>query len=90
MSSNISKFHIIKEKTKTKNSVVYLIKNESLDKITILKSIDKNSLLSSPKSYEMLKRERDFYSSNICPNIFPSFIKPYKDDNNLYIEIQRS
>lgn len=81
----LSGLSIIKEKYRTKNSVIYLVKNESLDKITILKSIEKNSL--SKKSYEMLKRERDFYSSNICPNIFPSFIKPYKDDNNLYIEM---
>ena len=87
MSSNISKFHIIKEKTKTKNSVVYLIKNESLDKITILKSIDKNSLLSSPKSYEMLKRERDFYSEKLSSELFPTFINAHKDNNNLYIEM---
>ena len=76
---------VIKEKYRTKNSKIYLVKNESLNKITILKSIDKNSL--SKKSYEMLKRERDFYSSNISPDIFPSFIKPYKDDNNLFIEM---
>ena len=90
MSSNssfpkLSGLSILKEKYRTKNSVVYLVKNESLNKITILKSINKNSL--SSKAYEMLKRERDFYNSNINPNIFPSFIKPYKDDNNLYIEM---
>ena len=88
MSSNypkLSGLSILKEKYRTKNSVVYLVKNESLNKITILKSIQKNSL--SQKSYEMLKRERDFYTSNINPNIFPSFIKPYKDDINLYIEM---
>ena len=76
---------IIKEKYKTKNSVIYLSNNESLNKITILKGIHKNSL--SQKSYEMLKRERDFYSSNISQELFPSFINPYKDDNNLYIEM---
>ena len=81
----LSGLTIIKEKYRTKNSVIYLVRNESLNKITILKSIQKNSL--SQKSYEMLKRERDFYTSNISPNIFPSFIKPYKDDNNLYIEM---
>ena len=76
---------IKKEKYKTKNSVIYLVKNESLNKITILKSISKNSL--STKSYEMLKRERDFYSSNISQDLFPSFINPYKDEQNLYIEM---
>ena len=90
MSSNsslpkLSGLSIIKEKYRTKNSVIYLVKNESLDKITILKSIQKSSL--SQKAYEMLKRERDFYSTKISPNLFPSFIKPYKDDNNLYIEM---
>ena len=76
---------IIKEKYRTKNSVIYLVRNESLDKITILKSIAKNSL--SQKSYEMLKRERDFYSSNINHDLFPTFINPYKDDKNLYMEM---
>ena len=81
----LSGLSIIKEKYRTKNSVIYLVKNESLNKFTILKSIQKKSL--SQKSYEMLKRERDFYTSNISPDLFPSFIKPYKDDNNLYIEM---
>ena len=81
----LSGLSIVKEKYRTKNSVIYLARNESLNKITILKAIQKNSL--SQKSYEMLKRERDFYSSNISPDLFPSFIKPYKDDNNLYIEM---
>ena len=81
----LSGISIIKEKYRTKNSVIYLVRNESLNKITILKSIQKNSL--SQKSYEMLRRERDFYSSNISQNLFPSFIKPYKDDNKLYIEM---
>ena len=76
---------IKKEKYKTKNSVIYLVKNESLNKITILKLISKSSL--STKSYEMLKRERDFYSSNISQDLFPSFINPYKDEQNLYIEM---
>ena len=81
----ISGLSIIKEKYKTKNSTVYLVKNESLNKITILKGIHKDSL--SQKSYEMLKRERDFYSANISKELFPSFINPYKDDKNLYIEM---
>ena len=81
----LSGLSIIKEKYKTKNSVIYLVKNETLNKITILKSISKNSL--SQKSYEMLKRERDFYSSNVSPELFPTFINPYKDDKNLYIEM---
>lgn len=88
MSSNypkISGLSIIKEKYRTKNSVIYLVKNESLNKITILKSIKKDSL--SPKLYEMLKRERDFYSSNISSELFPTFINPYKDEKNLFIEI---
>ena len=76
---------IIKEKSSSKNSVIYLSKNESLNKITILKSIKKESL--SAKAYEMLKREREFYSSNISPDLFPTFINPYKDDKNLYIEM---
>ena len=76
---------ILKEKSTSKNSVIYLSKNESLNKITILKSIKKESL--SPKSYEMLKREREFYSSNISEDLFPTFINPYKDDKNLYIEM---
>ena len=76
---------IIKEKLSSKNSVIYLSKNESLNKITILKSIKKESL--SSKAYEMLKREREFYSSNISPDLFPTFINPYKDDKNLYIEM---
>ena len=82
---NLSGLSVIKEKYRTKNSVIYLVKNESLNKITILKSIQKCYI--SPKAYEMLKRERDFYSSNLSPDLFPSFIKPYKDDNNLYIEM---
>jgi cGMP-dependent protein kinase len=82
---NLSGLSVIKEKYRTKNSVIYLVKNESLNKITILKSIQKSYI--SPKAYEMLKRERDFYSSNLSPDLFPSFIKPYKDDNNLYIEM---
>ena len=81
----LSGLSIIKEKYRTKNSVIYLARNDESDKITILKAIQKNSL--SQKSYEMLKRERDFYSSNISPDLFPSFIKPYKDENNLYIEM---
>ena len=81
---NLSGLSVIKENYRTKNSVIYLVKNESLNKITILKSIQKSYI--SPKAYEMLKRERDFYSSNLSPDLFPSFIKPYKDDNNLYIE----
>ena len=88
MSSNypkISGLSIIKEKYRTKNSVIYLVKNESLNKITILKSIKKESL--SPKLYEMLKRERDFYSSNISSELFPTFINPYKDEKNLFIEM---
>ena len=76
---------IIKEKYKTNNSIVYLAKNEKLNKITILKAIPKNSL--AQKSYEMLKRERDFYSSNINHDLFPTFINPYKDDKNLYMEM---
>ena len=76
---------ILKEKSSSKNSVIYISKNESLNKITILKSIKKESL--SPKLYEMLKREREFYSSNISSDLFPSFINPYKDDKNLYIEM---
>lgn len=82
---NLKGLSVIKEKYKTKNSTIYLVRNESLNKISILKSINKNSL--SQKSYEMLKRERDFYTSNISPDVFPSFIKPYKDDNNLYMEM---
>ena len=90
MSSNEKKpnFHglsIIKEKNRTKNSVIYLVKNETLNKITILKSIKKSSL--DEKSYELLKRERDFYSSNKYKDIFPSFINTYKDNENLYIEM---
>ena len=82
---NISGLSIIKEKYRTKNSVIYLVKNESLNKITILKSIKKESL--SSKLYEMLKRERDFYSSNISSDLFPTFINPYKDEKNLFIEM---
>ena len=76
---------IIKEKYKTNNSIVYLVKNEKLNKITILKAVPKNTL--AQKSYEMLKRERDFYSSNINQELFPTFINPYKDDKNLYMEM---
>ena len=76
---------ILKEKSRSKNSVIYISKNGALNKITILKSIKKESL--SPKLYEMLKREREFYSSNISSDLFPSFINPYKDDKNLYIEM---
>lgn len=76
---------IIKEKNRTKNSVIYLVKNESLNKITILKSISKDSI--SQKGFEMLKRERDFYISNLDNKLFPSFIKSHKDDKNLYMEI---
>ena len=35
----------------------------------------------------MLKREREFYTSNISSDLFPTFINPYKDDKNLYIEM---
>ena len=88
MSSDYPKLQglkILKEKSSSKNSVIYLSKNESLNKITILKSIKKESI--SSKLYEMLKREREFYSSNISSDLFPTFINPYKDDKNLYIEM---
>lgn len=82
---NLENLTIIKEKYRTKNSVIYLVKNESLNQITILKSISKDSI--SQKGFEMLKRERDFYSSNLDNTVFPSFIKAHKDNKNLYMEI---
>ena len=65
---------IIKPLYKTKNSIIYLIRNKSTkDNISVLKGINKTNV--TTKEVEMIKRERAFYEYNSKKNniLFPKF-----------------
>ena len=79
---------IIKPLYKTKNSIIYLIRNKSTkDNVSVLKGINKTNV--TTKEVEMIKRERAFYEYNSKKNniLFPKFYHPFKDNVNIYMEI---
>lgn len=87
-SPHLEGLDVIKQLYKTKNSTIYLVKDKATQNICVLKGINRFSL--SAKAVEMVKRERSFYEENanvLKNNKFPVFLNPFKDDNNVYMEI---
>lgn len=79
---------IIKSLYKTKNSIIYLIRNKNTkDNLSVLKGINKTNV--TTKEAEMIKRERAFYEYNSKKDniLFPKFYHPFKDNVNIYMEI---
>ena len=90
MNINFPNIKILKEIYKTKNSTILLIEdnNEYISKnennISLFKCVNKNIL--GDKQYEMLKREKEFYTKNTL-KYFPKFIKAYGNEDYLIMEI---
>lgn len=85
---NFENVEIIKKLYTTKNSSVYLIRNKSNNgSLSILKGIKKGNV--TTKEVEMIKRERGFYEDNKSKKnpFFPYFLNPFKDQENVYMEI---
>lgn len=79
---------IIKKLYTTKNSSIFLIRNKSNNNtLSILKGIKKGNV--TTKEVEMIKRERGFYEYNKSKknSLFPYFLNPFKDQENVYMEI---